>query len=270
MPDSLFHAAARCLAADTPEAKLALTRAAFLDFSRGGLPPIPVDDPPAPIAMPGRPPRPRLVPVKALPQRGLGSAEGRAAFLHAIAHIEFNAIDLAWDAVYRFRDLPLGYYADWVRVADDEARHFGWLQARLLEMGYAYGDFDAHNGLWDMAMRTADSLSARMALVPRVLEARGLDVTPGMIARLRACGDEDSVAILQRILDEEVAHVAAGSRWFRHACEREGCNPRQRFEDLLREHALGALRGPFNREARLASGFEPEELDWLDRLAGAA
>jgi len=211
-----------------------------------------------------------LVPVQRLPQRGLGSDEGRAAFLHAIAHIEFNAIDLAWDAVYRFRGLPEAYYRDWAQVADDEARHFGWLQARLADFGHAYGDFDAHNGLWDMAERTAHSLQARMALVPRVLEARGLDVTPGMVTRLRHLGDTQSADILQRILDEEIAHVAAGSRWFRWSCGREGVEPDERFVSLVRAEGLSALRGPFNREARLASGFAAEELDALNRLVTRA
>src|SRR5690606_2677139 len=155
--------------------------------------------------------RPRLVHPRELPRRGFGTAEGRAAFLHAIAHIEFNAIDLGWDAVYRFRGMPAAFYADWVSVADDEARHFALLRARLRDLGHDYGDFDAHNGLWEMAEKTAHDALARMALVPRVLEARGLDVTPGMIARLR--GPDDATAdLLEVILAEEVAHVAAGRR----------------------------------------------------------
>jgi uncharacterized ferritin-like protein (DUF455 family) len=204
---------------------------------------------------------------RALPRRGLGSDEGRVAFVHAIAHIEFNAIDLAWDAVYRFRGLPADYYADWVRVADDEARHFALLRARLRELGADYGDFDAHNGLWEMAEKTAGDGLARMALVPRVLEARGLDVTPGMIARLRGLGDQDTADILALILREEVAHVAAGSRWFRWHCERAGVEPAATFRRLLREYARPVLHGPFNRPARLAAGFDAEELDTLDRLA---
>ena len=195
--------------------------------------------------------------------RGLGTQEGRAAFVHAIAHIEFNAINLAWDAVYRFRDMPTEFYADWVGVAADEARHFAMLRERLQQLGHDYGDFDAHNGLWEMAEKTAHSCRERMALVPRVLEARGLDVTPGMIARLRGVGDHATVAILEVILREEVAHVAAGSRWFRWCCERDGVDPDAEFVRLIGLHARGAVRGPFNLDARHAAGFSATELDSL-------
>ena len=261
---SLFKAAATCLSANTPDTKVAATAAAAAAFARGELT-VPHDaPPPRPITMPGRPSRPRLVSPRDLPRRGLGSDEGRAAFLHAIAHIEFNAIDLAWDAVYRFRGLPDQYYADWVAVAADEARHFTLLRARLREFGHDYGDFDAHNGLWEMAQKTAGDGLARMALVPRVLEARGLDVTPGMIAKLKQLGDEDTVGILETILREEVAHVAAGSRWYRWFCERAGVDPRSRFRELLAEHAVGVVRGPFNLEARALAGFDPEELAALE------
>lgn len=266
MTGSLFDVARDCLDAATLDDKLARTRTACEAFAADALA-TPVDaSPPDPIRMPGRPPRPRLVHPRELPRRGLGSDEGRAAFVHAIAHIEFNAIDLAWDAVYRFRGMPDGYYADWVAVASDEARHFAMLRERLQALGHDYGDFDAHNGLWEMAEKTAGDGLARMALVPRVLEARGLDVTPGMIARLRALGDDETTGILELILREEVAHVAAGSRWFRWHCERTGVEPVATFRRLLREHARPVLHGPFNRPARLAAGFAPEELDTLDRL----
>jgi len=260
---TLFDAACACLDAQRIEDKLERTFAAAGAFARGALA-IPDDaSAPTPIAMPGRPPRPRLVHPRELPRRGFGTDAGRAAFIHAVAHIEFNAIDLAWDAVYRFRGLPREYYADWVSVANDEARHFAMLRGRLRELGHEYGDFDAHHGLWEMAEKTAYSGLARMALVPRVLEARGLDVTPGMIAKLRALGDDATVAILETILREEVAHVAAGSRWFRWWCEREGVEPRDTFHALLREHASGVLHGPFNLEARGEAGFDMEELAML-------
>jgi uncharacterized ferritin-like protein (DUF455 family) len=213
---------------------------------------------------PGRPAPPRLVDPRQLARRGLGSAEGRAALVHAVAHIEFNAINLAWDAVWRFRGMPRDYYRDWVQVAADEARHFALLQARLAELGHHYGDFDAHDGLWDMAVRTADCCLARMALVPRVLEARGLDVTPGMIERLRGVGDMATVAILETILCEEVAHVAAGSHWFAWCCARDGVDPQATFQQLLQAHLRGGLRGPFNIDARLRAGFTMAELARLD------
>jgi uncharacterized ferritin-like protein (DUF455 family) len=264
---SLFDAARACLDAATPDAKLEATFAAADAFARGALD-LPADvPPPRPIAMPGRPARPRLVHPRELPRRGFGSEEGRAAFIHAVAHIEFNAIDLAWDAAYRFRGMPGDYYADWVGVAADEARHFGLLRARLREHGRDYGDFDAHNGLWEMAEKTAHDGLARMALVPRVLEARGLDVTPGMIVKLRQLGDGATAAILELILREEVAHVAAGSRWYRWHCERAGVEPAARFRALLREYAGGVLHGPFNVDARLAAGFDAEELAGLEAEA---
>ena len=267
VPGSLFDAARGCLDAATPEAKVAATFEAAVAFGRGELA-VPGDAaPPEPIRMPGRPSRPRLVHPRELPRRGLGTDEGRAAFIHAIAHIEFNAIDLAWDAVYRFRGLPLAFYADWVSCANDEARHFTLLRARLLDLGHDYGDFDAHNGLWEMAEKTAHDGLARMALVPRVLEARGLDVTPGMIDRLCGLGDAETVRILETILREEVAHVAAGSRWFRWYCEREGKAPGPTFRALLADYARAVLHGPFNFDARAAAGFDEDELAMLREAA---
>ncbi|MBX3726372.1 MAG: ferritin-like domain-containing protein [Xanthomonadales bacterium] len=262
--DNLHLRARACLAAPEPADKLAATGQAVADWRAGrlrasgeGL------APPERIDCPGRPARPVLVHPRALSQRGLGSAEGRAALVHAVAHIELNAIDLAWDAVYRFRDMPDGFYDDWISVAADEARHFGLLAARLADLGHAYGDFPAHNGLWEMALRTDHDCLQRMALVPRVLEARGLDVTPGMIDRLKAVGDVQTVAILETILREEVDHVAAGSRWFHWCCAQAGVCPDTRFHSLLEGLAPGALRGPLNLAARRAAGFSSAELDRL-------
>ena len=215
------------------------------------------------IAQPGRPALPVLVDPSKVPRRRLGTPAGRTALVHAIAHIEFNAINLALDAACRFRDLPEAYYVDWVCVAADEARHFCLLQVRLAELGSRYGDFPAHNGLWEMAGRTADSCLARMALVPRVLEAHGLDVTPGMIERLRQVGDLATIAALELILREEVGHVATGTRWFNFCCEREGKDPLPTFLELLKTRYTGNVRGPFNHAARLAAGFSPAEMDAL-------
>lgn len=263
--DSIFNAAHACLRAASPEDKVALTFAMAEAFARDDLA---IDDgapPPDPIRMPGRPERPHLVHPRDLPRRGLGSNEGRAAFIHSIAHIEFNAIDLAWDAVYRFRDMPEEFYADWVSVANDEARHFAMLRKRLNEFDRDYGDFDAHNGLWEMAEKTAHSGLERMALVPRVLEARGLDVTPAMIVKLRQLGDDATAGILEVILREEIGHVAAGSRWFRWYCEREDVEPGPTFRKLLADYGRGVLYGPFNLEARSAAGFSQEELASLQQ-----
>ena len=267
---TLFDAAREFLDATAVDDKIALTRRHAAAFARGELA-VPGDAPaPEPIRMPGRPPRPRLVHPRELPRRGLGSDAGRAAFVHSIAHIELNAVDLAWDAAYRFRGLPAEFYADWVRIADDEARHFLLLRDRLRSLGHDYGDFDAHNGLWEMCEKTAHDGLARMALVPRVLEARGLDVTPGMIVKLRALGDAATVEVLDVILREEVAHVAAGSRWFRWYCERRGIAPEPKFRELLAEYARAVLHGPFNVEARSAAGFSVEELEALVQAAESA
>jgi len=263
----LHTAAKRCLDATDPAEKLRLTHATWNALQSGTLHPDADSRAPEPIGEPGRPVRPQLVPQRQVPHRGLGTSEGRAALVHAVAHIEFNAINLAWDAVYRFRGMPLDYYRNWASCANDEARHFAMLAKRLDELGYSYGDFDAHNGLWEMAEKTAHHDTARMALVPRVLEARGLDVTPGMIERLRGVGDEATIAILEVILREEVAHVAAGTRWFRWCCERDGVDPRETFLDLVRDYMGRNLRGPFNRPARLEAGFDDEELDHLTALA---
>lgn len=215
------------------------------------------------IQIPGRPERPVLVSPKKLPRRGLGSEAGRVALIHAVAHIEFNAINLALDAVYRFRGMPENYYRDWLRVAADEARHFSMLQTRLRELGHEYGAFDAHNGLWEMAVKTAHDVLVRMALVPRVLEARGLDVTPGMIARLQQAGDTATVEILQTILAEEIPHVAIGSHWFRYCCEARGLEPDATFTTLLAEYMGAAPKGPYNEAARLQAGFSAAEMTYL-------
>ncbi len=211
----------------------------------------------------GRPHWPALVSPAKLPRRSLGSVEGRQALIHAIAHIEFNAINLGLDAALRFPGMPDEFYRDWLRVAADEARHFSMLSNRLFELGITYGDLPAHNGLWEMAEKTAHDVLIRMALVPRVLEARGLDVTPGMIKRLAAAGDQTTVGLLEIILHEEEAHVAIGSRWFRLLCGQRGLEPEATFRRLLEDYFTGALRGPFNHAARRRAGFSAEELDHL-------
>ncbi|MGQ0800464.1 MAG: ferritin-like domain-containing protein [Pseudomarimonas sp.] len=258
----LQDAALACLLADSVESKLALSQVAASVEATDVL----HDGEPRLLPLPGRPAKPELVSPRQLAQRGLGTPQGRAAFIHAIAHIEFNAINLAWDAVYRFRGMPLQFYRDWSFVAADETRHFSMLNARLHTLGFAYGDFDAHNGLWEMAVATQHSCLERMALVPRVLEARGLDVTPAMIERLQGAGDKQTADALRIILREEVAHVAIGSRWFAWCCEREGVDAATTFTRLIGQYARGALRGPFNRSARLAAGFSAEEIDGLEEL----
>jgi len=221
------------------------------------------NDQPERIDIPGRPDKPELIPASQLKQRKLGSELGRATLIHAITHIEFNAINLALDAVYRFRDMSDEYYTDWLKVAYEESYHFSLLNARLEKMGYHYGDFPAHNGLWEMVLKTDHDVMIRMALVPRVLEARGLDVTPGMMERLAKAGDNETVDILKIILRDEIGHVAIGSRWFKTCCELRDLAPEQTFRELLVEYMGGALRGPFYMEGRLQAGFTQEEMDGL-------
>ncbi len=213
-----------------------------------------------PVAVPGRPARPQLVPPARVPRRGLGTTRGRAALLHAVAHIEFNAINLALDAVARYPEMPKSYYRDWWRVAVEEGRHFALLTEHLAALGFAYGDFPAHDGLWDAARKTADDCLARMALVPRVLEARGLDVTPGLRARLAAAGDVRAAEILDEILRDEIGHVAIGNHWFHYLCTRRRLDPTGAFRELCIRYGQSPPRPPFNVEARLASGFTREEL----------
>ncbi len=262
---ALFDRANAAIREPDPEAKASLAVSLRADWD-AGLGARADAGEPSPIGEPGRPQRPELVAPRDLVQRRLSSIEGRAALIHAIAHIEFNAMNLALDAVYRFRTMPQAYYCDWLRVAAEEASHFRMLRERLQQLGYDYGDFPAHNGLWEMCVDTAHDVLVRMALVPRVLEARGLDVTPGMIERLQGAGDGDTVAILHVILAEEEGHVAIGSHWFRYCCEQRDLEPESTFRDLLQRYMRGRLRGPFNRPARLMAGFSEAEMDALEQL----
>ncbi len=216
--------------------------------------------------IPGRPPLPRLIPPGEVPKRTPYTPEGRAALVHAICHIEFNAINLALDAVWRFDGMPEDFYRDWIRVAYEESRHFELLHQQLLAMGHRYGDFEAHDGLWEMCEKTADDITARMALVPRTLEARGLDATPLIQARLRKVGTPDAlrtVEILDVILREEIGHVEIGNHWYRWLCERQGLEPVAHYKLLVARHRAPRLRPPFNVEARQAAGFSTEELAYL-------
>lgn len=216
-----------------------------------------------PPGLPGRPDRPLLVPPKDVPTRSPFTPEGRIALLHAIAHIEFNAINLALDAVWRFPGMPEAFYRDWLRVAAEEALHFGLLADHLATLGARYGDCLAHDGLWSMCEKTAGDILARMALVPRTLEARGLDATPLIQAKLLKAGDPRAVEILDIILRDEVGHVAIGNRWYRFLCEQRGIDPVARYPELVAQYEAPRLKPPFNLAAREAAGFTPEELDWL-------
>lgn len=269
---SLFEITQQCLELCNPHEKVQRTRQ-FVAQWQDHLSDLPdtTSSAPDPISEPGRPERPLLVAPKNLHRRSLHTPEGHAALIHAIAHIEFNAINLALDAVYRFRDMPGAYYDDWLRVADEEAYHFQLVRDHLQTLGYDYGDFTAHNGLWEMAQKTAEDPLLRMALVPRVLEARGLDVTPGIMQKLSDHGDHAAVAVLEIILRDEIGHVEVGSRWFHYLCDKRGLEPKETFRCLFEEYmggpAQGRTAGPLHREARLAAGFSEDELNYLEGTA---
>lgn len=218
------------------------------------------------IPEPGRPQKPELVAPRNLPHRSPTTTQGRAALIHALAHIEFNAINLALDAAYRFRQLPLAYYQDWLKVASEEAHHFDLLNTHLQQMGYRYGDFAAHNGLWEMALKTDYDVLVRMALVPRVMEARGLDVTPMIMRKLEQAGDTEAMQILAVIQRDEVGHVEIGNRWYRYFCEQRQLLPLDTFKKLLAEHLQSGVRGPYDIAMRKLAGFTEEELDYLQQV----
>jgi uncharacterized ferritin-like protein (DUF455 family) len=262
----LRHQALLALACDDPASKAAwatdLADAAARAMDSDFAPDATWDDP---GSLPGRPVRPRLVTPRQVPARSAHTPEGRAALLHAIAHIEFNAINLALDAAWRFPALPAAFYRDWLRVAGEEALHFRLLREHLLSLGHDYGDFDAHDGLWTMTARTSGDLAARLALVPRTLEARGLDATPPLQAKFAQAGDRRAVEILAVILRDEVGHVAIGNRWYHWACARDGLDPLVHTPQMALQHGAPRLRPPFNLEARRAAGFDDAELAALMR-----
>lgn len=260
--DGVIVGALSALATPDPAAKAEAARALAARWRAGELAIEP--DAPPPPDRPARPPRPALAAPGEMPRRRLGGVGGRIALLHAVAHIEFNAIDLALDLVARFAGrLPEGLDSralvdDWLGVADDEARHFAMVAGRLGELGAAYGDLPAHSGLWDAAFATRRDLAARLAIAPMVLESRGLDVTPGMIEKLENVGDSASADVLRVILSEEVGHVAAGVRWFERVCAARDLEPKSAFQRLVRTHFAGTLKAPFNDAARAAAGFPRE------------
>jgi len=215
------------------------------------------------LDLPGRPQKPELVPPLTVPKRKMDTLEGRLSLLHSLAHIEFNAMNLALDAIWRFADMPKQYYVDWLKVAKEEAYHFSLIEAHLQSAGVAYGDFPAHNSLWEMVERTTDAVIARMALVPRTMEARGLDAVPAIRDRFKQIKDYQVVEILEIILRDEVGHVFIGNQWFNFLCAKENLSPIKAYKDLARAYRAPMLRGPFNLEARKQAGFTTEELSLL-------
>jgi uncharacterized ferritin-like protein (DUF455 family) len=257
-PNSLQDGAAKALKAVVLQDKIAFTRETARHWfdgklGLGGAVLTAVPD------RPGRPDLPKLVPPQQTKKRSLRSEKGRFALLHAIAHIELNAIDLAWDIVARFANqgMPRSFFDGWVRVALEESKHFSLLQERLSEMGGAYGDLDAHDGLWEAAQVTSHGLTARLAVVPLILEARGLDITPSLLEKMEEIGDDRSARIFHIIYRDEQGHVAVGAKWFRYLCLREGKEPAAAFQELVRKHFRGPLKPPFNDMARARAGLTP-------------
>jgi len=251
---SLLAAAVAVLSTADPAAKATASHRAAEAWRAGAL----AIGSALPPDRPARPDRPLLLAPKAMPKRKAGgNAAKRVALLHALAHIELNAIDLAWDLIARFGrdDMPRAFFDDWVKVADEEALHFELLSVRLRELGAAYGDFPAHDGLWEAATVTAQDLLARLAIVPLVLEARGLDVTPATVADMSRAGDDATAALLERIYQDEIGHVAAGMRWFEHFAKAAGHDPQAHWQALLKQHFRGVLKPPFNVTARAAAGM---------------
>lgn len=267
MKPELRSLALDLLATSDPQAKAAGTRRLHADWQAGLIELDPQAAPHSPLPLPGRPERPALTAHLSQRSRSPFTPEGRAALLHAIAHIEFNAINLALDAVQRFAGLPPEFYADWLQVAAEEALHFGLLREHLNTLGVYYGDFEAHDGLWQMCERTAHDFRARMALVPRTLEARGLDATPPLQKKLGQAGDQRAVEILTVILRDEIGHVAIGNRWYRWACVRDGVDPNTDFPALCARYHAPRPRKPLNLGARALAGFTPEELAALESAA---
>lgn len=264
-PKTIFEFASGCLYSGTIEAKLERTNQAFAKMKQGQIDYTSVGEP-WPISKTVFPAFPKLVEPRNLPRRGLGSNSGRVALLHSLAHIEFNAIHLAWDMIYRFRGLSTPFYKDWLGVAAEESLHFTMLRQRLKQLGSDYGRLPAHRGLWDVAMDTSDDILARLALVPRTMEARGLDVTPGMIEKLLKVGDTQSADILKRILKDEIGHVAIGSHWFKTICNERKLDSQATYIELVRRFLKGKIRRPINHELRKQAGFDESELEMLEGM----
>ncbi len=263
-PESARTRALQALCLSDPQAKVDAAHALHAACAAGlHIAPQAVLAAPAGCTLPGRPQQPALVPPMQVPHRSPFTPDGLAALLHAVAHIEFNAINLALDAAWRFAGMPDDFYRDWLRVADEEATHFGLLREHLQSLGQDYGDCLAHDGLWEMCIKTQDDVTARMALVPRTLEARGLDATPLIQARLRKVGTAAAlraVEILDVILRDEIGHVAVGNRWYGWLCAQQGLEPRTHYRALARQHNAPRLKPPFNDSARRAAGFTETEL----------
>jgi len=252
-----------CLRLTDPEQKTACTTALFRDWQTGTFMPPDAMEHVETVDTPGRPELPRLVHHTEVGRHSINTRMGHAALIHALTHIEFNAINLALDAAYRFRGLPHQFYGDWLRVAAEEAHHFGLLCDHLRALGFDYGDFPAHDGLWQMCRRTAHDALARMALVPRLLEARGLDAGPAIVRKLKNIQDIRGVEILEIILRDEICHVRIGNRWYEHLCAERELDPSAEFQRLIKTFNAPRPKPPLHTQARRLAGFSEAELSYL-------
>jgi len=266
--NNLYTEAQRCFLIADPDEKMAATLEVAHQYLAGNLD-WQSHDAPIQYTAPGRLAKPELVPPRQVGKRGFNSEMQRARLLHALTHIELTAVNLAWDTIYRFRHMPKAYYDDWAQTALDETSHFIDLRKQLRTLGFDYGDFSAHDELWQSAVQTADDIMDRMAVVHRVLEARALDVVPRSRDRFIEIGDTQTASILTTIANDEVAHVDAGSRWFRYRCEQKGLDPDPTFFKLAKKYIKGYPKGPFNHSARRAAGFNENELALLEQYDDA-
>jgi len=262
--NNLFARARLCLLLSDPDGKLAAVKALYQEWQSGSLSTEAIDLPD--VVEAGFPDGIARVFPRKLPKRSFHTPQGRAALIHAVTHIEFSAINLALDAVFRFREMPPAFHDDWLRIAAEEVDHFILLRGRLRQLGHDYGDFPVHLGLWETALGTLHDPLVRMAIIPRMLEARGLDVNPGMMERFRQVGDETTAEALTVILRDEIGHVEAGSRWFHYLCAQRGLEPEETYFELLDRYMKGEVRCPLHKEARLQAGFSPAEIRRLETL----
>lgn len=260
--NNIFYIAYQCLVEPSLDKKLLLSTngAQKILDGRVTVDPYIIDDK---LIKPGRPEKPVLITPKDVPRRNIQTKDGRAAMVHSFAHIEFNAINLAWDLICRFQDMPDEFYYDWVCIATEETKHFKLLRENLNNMGYDYGDFPAHDGLWTIAEKTKHDILLRLAVVPRIMEARGLDVTPNLIKRFRDIKDDKTVSILELILEEEIGHVLVGTKWYRYLCEKLNLDAEEKFRQIVEEFSPAAKTKNINNRARLMAGFNQSELDYL-------
>lgn len=260
--DNLFNLAHQCLTETNLDDKISLSVDAVQKISSGSISFDPYELDIRNIK-PGRPEKPVLITPKDVPKRNMQTVEGRAAMVHSFAHIEFNAINLVWDLICRFQNMPKEFYFDWLQVAAEETKHFKLLRENLIYAGYDYGSFSAHDGLWTIAEQTKHDILLRLAVVPRIMEARGLDVTPDLIERFRQIKDNEMVPILELILAEEIGHVNFGTKWYRYLCEQMNQDPDVKFIEIINEFLPSAKTRKINQSARLKAGFSQSEIDYL-------